>query len=111
MTLTLNISPAAITELKRIAIETEQEPKVRVYMQGGGCSGYTVKMDFTHYPPDEEFDTIVEQDGVGFIVDAKSAMLINSASLDFAGELLDRGFHWSFPNSTGGCGCGVSFSF
>jgi len=111
MDLTLNISKAAIEELKRIATETEQEPKVRVYMQGGGCSGFTVKMDFTHYVPDEEFDTVVELDGVEFIVDAKSALLINGANLDFGGDLLDRGFKWEFPSSTGGCGCGVSFSF
>lgn len=107
----INVTEAAIIELKRIATEEKKDSKVRAYLQGGGCSGYTIRMNFTQYPPDEEFDLTFEQDGITFIVDVKSAALIKGASLDFGGDLLDRGFKWDFPSSTGGCGCGVSFSF
>ena len=107
----IEVSKEAILELKRIADAEGNSPRVRIAMQGGGCSGYKVDMSFTKFPPDEEFDLTFTKDGVYFIIDEKSGALINGAKLDFGGTLLDRGFKWEFPQATGGCGCGVSFSF
>ena len=107
----IQVSDAAIAELRRVAAAEEKEPCVRVAMKGGGCSGFTVDMNFTKWPPDPEFDLTFAQDGVEFIVDEKSASLLTGATLDYGGGLLDRGFKWDFPQATGGCGCGVSFSF
>jgi len=76
----------------------------------GGCNGYEIDMCFTKHPVDE-FDLTFEQDGIEFLVDKKSALFIHGATLDYGGGLLDRGFKWSFPTSTGNCGCGTSFSF
>jgi len=107
----LIVTETAIKELKRIA-DAEGNPLcVRLAMQGGGCSGYKVDMCFTKWEKDEEFDLTYTQDGVEFLVDKKSALLLSGATLDYGGDLLDRGFKWTFPKSTGGCGCGVSFSF
>ena len=109
----LTVTDAAITELKRIA-EVDGQPSmssVRVALKGGGCSGHTVDMFFTKFPPDEEHDLTFFVLDVLFIVDKKSALFLQGATLDYGGGLLDRGFKWEFPNATGGCGCGVSFSF
>lgn len=111
MTNLITITPAAIAQLKRIAEEEIKLYRIRIAMKGGGCSGFTVEMDFTKWPPDPDFDTVLEQDGIEFLVDKKSALFIQGATLDYSGGLLDKGFKWEFPNSTGGCGCGVSFSF
>ena len=101
----------ALSELKRIADDEGKALRVRVALKGGGCSGFTVDMHFTKFPQDEEFDISFKQDEVEFLVDKKSALYLQGAKLDFGGGLLDRGFKWDFPQSTGGCGCGVSFSF
>ena len=72
----IEASSAATTELKRIA-ELEGRPaRVRVALRGGGCSGYTVTMDFTTLPADEEFDLTLSVEGVEFIVDEKSAFFL-----------------------------------
>lgn len=107
----INTTKAARDELKRIAAEEGKPLRVRVAMRGGGCSGFTVDMFFTGHPADEEFDRVTHQDGIDFVIDEKSAMLLNGAKLDYGGGLLDKGFKWEFPNATGGCGCGLSFSF
>lgn len=107
----LNITPAATQELKRIATEEVKFPRVRIGFRAGGCSGYSIDMDFTKFPADEEYDQVFDCDGVTFIIDNKSALFMKDATLDFGGKLLDQGFQWSFPDSTSGCGCGISFSF
>ena len=107
----VNITLAATQELKRIAAEDKQPHRVRLAMLGGGCSGYKADMNFTKWPQDEEFDLTFTEDGIEFLIDKKSATLLNVASLDYGVGLLDKGFQWSFSNSTGGCGCGISFAF
>lgn len=105
------VTKPALNELKRIA-EAEGKPlRVRVAMLGGGCSGFKVDMNFTKWPQDGEFDLTFTQDGIEFLIDKKSATLLEGATLDHGGGLLDKGFQWEFPSSTGGCGCGISFSF
>lgn len=105
----IEVSQSALAELKRLA--AGKFPRVRVAIRGGGCAGYSVKMDFTKLPVDEELDIILEIDGVEFIIDEKSAFYLQDASLDYGGSLLDKGFKWTFPRATGGCGCGTSFAF
>lgn len=108
----ITVTSTAVKELWRIAgCEGTTPPRLRVAMKGGGCSGYSVDMSFTKFVPDPEFDLTFTQDGVLFVVDEKSATLLEGATLDYRGGLLDRGFKWEFPKATGGCGCGTSFSF
>jgi len=107
----LNLTEAAATELKRIAASENKEPKARIAMTGGGCSGYTVHMDLTSFPPDPEEDLTYEDKGVTFIVHYKSAPYFDGATLDYGGTMLDKKFSWTFRDSQGGCGCGKSFAF
>jgi len=106
-----HITPAALTELKRISLEQDKAPQVRVAMIGGGCSGYSVTMDFTDDPPDYMTEQVQTIDGFRFLIDDKSALFVTGATLDYGGGLLNQGFRWDFPQATGGCGCGTSFSF
>jgi len=107
----ITVTDIALKELQRIADEEEKPRRVRVAMLGGGCGGFSVDMDFTKFPPDLKFDLVFTIGGIEFIVDEKSATLLDGATLDYSGKLLDKGFKWSFPKATGGCGCGTSFSF
>ena len=107
----VSITPAALQELKRVATEEGVGLCIRIAMHGGGCNGFTVDMSYTNHPSDEDHDECFTLDDIEFIVDHKSAIFLKGASLDFGGGLLQRGFKWAFPKSTGGCGCGVSFTF
>lgn len=108
----INVTDAALQELKRIANAEGDPLRVRIAMKGGGCSGMTVDMSFTKDPKDDEFDLTFTQDGVEFLVDKKSSFWLTGAILDYQQKgLLSRGFMWSFPKSTGECGCHTSFSF
>jgi len=107
----LNLTEVAALEIKRLASQASQLPKVRLACRGGGCAGYTIHMDLTSNPPDPEMDLLYENQGVTFVVDYKSATFFDGATLDFGGTMLDRGFKWTFPQARGGCGCGTSFTF
>jgi iron-sulfur cluster assembly protein len=93
-------------------IMTEQgigEGGLRVGVKGGGCSGlsYNLSIDTELRPGDKVFET----DGVKVFVDTKSYLFLNGSTIDYKEEgLMQRGFIFLNPNSTGSCGCGESFS-
>ena len=85
------------------------EGGLRVGVQGGGCSGlsYNLALDTEQRPGDKVF----EQDGVKVFVDIKSLLYLSGATLDWKDEgLMQRGFTFINPNSSGACGCGESFA-
>lgn len=84
---------------------------LRVAVAGGGCSGFAYSLNFepaddTDPLNDEQF----ESDGIQVRVDRKSATILEGTEIDFHEDLNKRGFAFSNPNATGGCGCGQSFS-
>lgn len=112
------IGYVAANQHGRAAINEDGIVRIRVGMRGGGCSGFTIYMDYTNLPADEEFDLELDPiagygvAGIQFIVDAKSASYLQDATLSWdTSSLLAQGFCWSLPKSSGGCGCGTSFSF
>jgi iron-sulfur cluster assembly protein len=85
------------------------EGGLRVGVKGGGCSGlgYTLALDTEPQPTDKIF----EKDGAKVFVDLKSFLYLNGSILDYKVEgLMQRGFTFVNPNSTGACGCGESFA-
>ena len=112
------IGDAAIMRHGRFAINEDGIVRIRVGMRGGGCSGYSIVMDYTQHPADKLFDMEFEPiagygvKGIQFVVDVKSAGMLQDATLTWDdSSLLAQGFKWTLPKSTGGCGCGTSFSF
>jgi iron-sulfur cluster assembly protein len=85
------------------------EGGLRVGVNGGGCSGmsYNLAIDTEERPGDKIF----EQDGVKVYVDFKSLLFLDGATLDYKDEgLMQRGFTFNNPKSSGTCGCGESFA-
>ena len=85
------------------------EGGLRVGVKGGGCSGlgYTLALDTEPQPTDKIF----EKAGAKVFVDLKSFLYLNGSILDYKVEgLMQRGFMFVNPNSTGACGCGESFA-
>ncbi len=91
-----------------IADEGNDDLKLRVYITGGGCSGF--QYGFTFDETVNEDDTVIEKNGVGVLVDAMSIQYLNGAEIDYTEGLSGSQFVIRNPNATTTCGCGSSFS-
>ncbi|HZF25427.1 MAG TPA: iron-sulfur cluster insertion protein ErpA [Steroidobacteraceae bacterium] len=88
--------------------ESNPNLKLRVFVQGGGCSGF--QYGFTFDENIEDGDTCVENQGVKLIVDPMSFQYLMGAEIDYREDLEGAQFVIRNPNATTTCGCGSSFS-
>ncbi|WP_421869013.1 iron-sulfur cluster insertion protein ErpA [Motiliproteus sp.] len=105
----LVFTDAAAAKVKSLIEEEENDNlKLRVFVTGGGCSGFSYGFTF-----DEEMaedDTSVENDGVMLLVDPMSFQYLAGAEVDYKEGLQGSQFVIKNPNATTTCGCGSSFS-
>jgi iron-sulfur cluster insertion protein len=105
----ITITTAAVTKLKELmAAEKEVYEGLRIYVRGGGCSGYQYGMAFESKIEDD--DIIVEKDGIKVIIDSQSMPLLQGAVVDYTDSLQGSGFAIKNPNAKSTCGCGSSFA-
>jgi len=79
---------------------------LRIYIKGGGCSGYEYGFTFDDKRAD---DLKGNYNGINVIVDPRSAEMLQGATLDYIDDFRGAGFSVENPNAKGGCGCGKSF--
>ena len=79
---------------------------LRVFVQGGGCSGFTYNFKFDDKRPT---DIVLEKNGAHCIMDPNSAALLDGATIDYLEGLTGAGFTVKNPNAKSTCGCGSSF--
>jgi iron-sulfur cluster insertion protein len=93
-----------------LLIEEEGNPalKLRVFVQGGGCSGF--QYGFTFDEVINEDDTVMDKNGVQLLIDAMSYQYLVGAEIDYKEDLEGSQFVIRNPNATTTCGCGSSFS-
>lgn len=91
-----------------IAEEANDALKLRVFVTGGGCSGFQYGFSFDENINDG--DTAIEKDGVTFLVDPMSYQYLVGAELDYQEGLQGAQFIIKNPNASTTCGCGSSFS-
>lgn len=104
------VTDNAVKEIKRI-IESEQPTEklyLRIRILGGGCSGYTTKIELDENV--SEKDHKFEINGIDVVVDNRSILYLDGSTVDFLEEINDRGFSVTNPNAVSTCGCGKSFS-
>jgi iron-sulfur cluster insertion protein len=91
-------------------IEEEGSPelKLRVFVSGGGCSGF--QYGFTFEDTSNDDDTMVDNDGVTLLIDPMSLQYLVGAEIDYQDSLQGSQFVIRNPNATTTCGCGSSFS-
>jgi len=91
-------------------IDEEGNPdlKLRVFVQGGGCSGFQYGFTFDEIVNDD--DTTMEKNGVQLLVDAMSYQYLVGAEIDYKDDLEGAQFVIKNPNAQSTCGCGSSFS-
>ena len=97
---------AKVSEL--IAEENNPDLKLRVYVTGGGCSGF--QYGFTFDEEVNEDDTLVIKNGVTVLVDSMSVQYLSGAEIDYTDGLQGSQFVIRNPNASTTCGCGSSFS-
>lgn len=91
-------------------IEEEQNPdlKLRIYITGGGCSGF--QYGFTFDENIENGDSLAENEGVTLLIDPISYQYLSQAEIDYKEDLQGAQFVVRNPNASTTCGCGSSFS-
>lgn len=105
----ITISDSAAKKIKSIIDEEDSSLKLRVFVQGGGCSGFQYGFTLEEQPPAED-DFTFEKDGIGVIVDTISMQYMNEAEVDYKEDLMGASFTIKNPNVTATCGCGSSFT-
>ena len=88
--------------------EGNPDLKLRVFVQGGGCSGF--QYGFTFDEDVAEDDTVMEKNGVTLLIDAMSFQYLVGAEIDYKDDLQGAQFVIKNPNASTTCGCGSSFS-
>lgn len=99
---------AAIQVRKLLENEANDALKLRVFVVGGGCSGFQYGLAFVENI--EEGDTRIEKRGVTLLIDPMSMLYLMGAEIDFSDDIEGARFVINNPNATTTCGCGNSFS-
>ncbi|MEZ6139428.1 MAG: iron-sulfur cluster assembly accessory protein [Zavarzinella sp.] len=113
-TFPITVTQKAASEVLRVVAEQQAAGStdalyLRISVRGGGCSGFQNKLDLDTVF-NEKTDVKSEQHGVTLVVDKKSLLYLDGATIDFHDDLNTRGFKITNPSVKGTCGCGSSYS-
>lgn len=105
----LVFTDAAASKVKELLDDEDNDAlKLRVFVSGGGCSGF--QYGFTFDENIEDGDTRIEKQGVTLLVDPMSVLYLSGAEIDFSDGIEGAQFVIRNPNATTTCGCGNSFA-
>lgn len=105
---TMTLTDAAVSKLKTLLADQEPDTMFRIFVQGGGCSGFEYGFSFDKEKDDLDWD--LEFDGVKVLVDNMSWMYLSQCTVDYRESLMQSGFSIDNPMAVSQCGCGHSFS-
>jgi len=107
----INVTETAAEKIQDLLTE-ENKPGagLRVFVQGGGCSGFQYGLMIDESEGDAETDQVFEVHGVRLLVDPISLNYLRGAEVDFVDNNMGGGFTIKNPNAKSTCGCGSSFS-
>jgi len=105
----ITITASAINKVRDLLVE-EKLPNgsLRMFVQGGGCSGYQYGFTFDEEIAEDDF--VFENEGVKVVVDMISSQYLQGATLDYKEEKFNSQFVINNPNAKSTCGCGSSFN-
>ena len=105
----INVSGTAASKIQELLTEeSKAESGLRVFVQGGGCSGFQYGLMIEDSPGTA--DQMFESNGVKLYVDPISIQYLKNAEVDFVDNITGGGFTIKNPNAKSTCGCGSSFS-
>lgn len=107
--MSLTLTEAAATKISSLlAREDNDALHLRIFVSGGGCSGF--QYGFTFDDTVNDADTVVESQGVSLLVDQMSMNLLDGSEVDYQESLQGASFVIRNPNASATCGCGQSFT-
>lgn len=109
----INLTQSTIEKVHQlIEEEGNHNLKLRIFVQGGGCSGFQYGFTFDELIEDDDFVITKEinETNIQFLIDPMSATYLNGAEVDYVSDLNGAQFVIKNPNATSTCGCGSSFS-
>jgi|TARA_B110000967_G_C18900567_1_gene574573 iron-sulfur cluster assembly accessory protein len=105
----LEVTESAVSKVQNLKKEEDNEElKLRVYVTGGGCSGFQYGFSFEDIMAED--DTAVCRDGVTVLIDSLSYQYLAGSTVDYEEGLMGSRFLITNPNASTTCGCGASFS-
>jgi len=105
----LTIDESAADKLKSLLEEEDDKNiKLRIFVQGGGCSGFSYGFTFDDITNEDDF--VIEEHGVTILVDAMSMQYLQGSNIAYKKSLMGEQFEIKNPNATAKCGCGSSFA-
>jgi iron-sulfur cluster insertion protein len=105
----MQLTESAQSKIKDIfAEENNANLKLRVFVQGGGCSGMQYGFTFDEAQNEDDFD--FDYHGVKLLVDSMSWGYLQGATIDYKDDIMGSSFSIENPNAQTTCGCGSSFS-
>lgn len=102
------LSERAADKVRRLIEEEGDDLKLRVFITGGGCSGFSYGFTFDEIVADD--DAVVERDGVTMVVDSLSYQYLSGSQVDYREDLQGAQFVVTNPHAASTCGCGNSFA-
>ena len=107
-TFPVTVSARAATQIAAILSKEPDGARLRISVEGGGCSGFQYKFDIVSDKTDD--DLVLDANGFDVLIDTVSVDYMAGSEIDFADELIGAAFKINNPNATAACGCGTSFS-
>lgn len=104
----VTVSARAAEKIAAILSKEPDGAKLRVAVEGGGCSGFQYTFDIV--TDEEADDLILDANGFKVLIDSVSVDYMKDSEIDFSDELIGAAFKINNPNATAACGCGTSFS-
>ncbi len=106
----IQISDGAVNKILSLANSEDDSNNLnlRVYVTGGGCSGFQYGFSFDKVIDEE--DTCITKDGASLVIDPLSLQYLEGSTVDYTEDLMGSKFVITNPNATTTCGCGESFS-
>lgn len=105
----LNLTDSAVARIREVLSDNDvPNPKLRIFVEGGGCSGFQYGFMIENETTDDDFNFKIED--IELLVDPVSAQYIDGINIDFKDDLNGARFVMNNPNAQTTCGCGSSFS-
>lgn len=108
-TVMLTLTDSAVARIREVLSENEiPHPKLRIFVEGGGCSGFQYGFMIEEDSTEDDFNIDVQD--ISILVDPVSAQYVDGITIDFKDDLSGARFVMNNPQAVTTCGCGSSFS-
>lgn len=107
-TIQVTLSESAARRIAFLLSREAADAKLRVAVNGGGCSGFQYVFDFDTKTAED--DILIEKEGARVLIDSASLELLKGSEIDYVTEMVGASFQIKNPNASSSCGCGNSFS-